>query len=380
MKNTYKVSIMEEEKLMHAVSKKADNDSLRLMRYYHMPDLSRTVDSPLHEIVKRVTSLLVLKDFDDIDIPEVIPTKILFDLFNFPSNHPARSKSDTYYVDEENVLRTHDTVMWYYYLGLPEIKQKISNNEDLGVVCYGKVYRKDEIDRHHMNIFHQFGGLYLQPDTKGIMSIDELKKVLSQIVKSIFGEDVKFRFNIDTFPYTDPSLEVEVEINGKWIEILGGGMPRKSVLKEFGLEGYNGWAFGFGLERLAIVSMELPDIRLLWSEDERVKKQLILGNKFKEVSKFPAVVRDISFVVPNSFIPNDYFDRIREVGEGFVEEVELLDKYENEAKFGAGKLSYTFRITYRHLNRTLTNSEVNDFHSKIEEMTTKEFGGAIRLV
>jgi phenylalanyl-tRNA synthetase alpha chain len=212
------------------------------------------------------------------------------------------------------------------------------------------------------------------------MSIDELKNVLSQIVKSIFGEDVKFRFNIDTFPYTDPSLEVEVEINGKWIEILGGGMPRKSVLKEFGLEGYNGWAFGFGLERLAIVSMELPDIRLLWSEDERVKKQLILGNKFKEVSKFPAVVRDISFVVPNSFIPNDYFDRIREVGEGFVEEVELLDKYENEAKFGAGKLSYTFRITYRHLNRTLTNSEVNDFHSKIEEMTTKEFGGAIRLV
>ena len=182
------------------------------------------------------------------------------------------------------------------------------------------------------------------------------------------------------FRSTDPSLEVEVEINGKWIEILGGGMPRKSVLKEFGLEGYNGWAFGFGLERLAIASMELPDIRLLWSEDERVKKQLILGNKFKEVSKFPAVVRDISFVVPNSFIPNDYFDRIREVGEGFVEEVELLDKYENEAKFGAGKLSYTFRITYRHLNRTLTNSEVNDFHSKIEEMTTKEFGGAIRLV
>ena len=365
---------------MGEVLKRTDNESLRLMRYFNMPDLSRTEGSPLHEIVKRVTGLSIIKDFDDIDIPEVISTKILFDLFNFGADHPARSKSDTYYVDDENVLRTHDTVMWYYYLNLPEIKQKIAEGQDLGVMCYGKVYRKDEIDRHHMNIFHQMGGLYLQPDSKGIMPIDELKNVLSQIVQSTFGIDVKYRFLEDTFPYTDPSLQIEVEVNNKWVEIMGGGMPRKSVLKEFGLEGYNGWAFGFGLERLAIVSMELPDIRLLWSTDARVQKQLVLGNKFKEVSKFPAIVRDISFVVPNSFIPNDYFDRIRELGEGFVEEVNLLDKYENAKKFGEGKLSYTFRITYRHLDRTLTNSEVNDFHTKIEQMTTSEFGGVIRVV
>jgi hypothetical protein len=88
-----------------------------------------------------------------------------------------------------------------------------------------------------------------------------------------------------------------------WVEIMGGGMPKKSVLKKMGLEGYNGWAFGFGLERLAIISMELPDIRLLWSEDPRVKKQLKMGQKFVEVSKYPPIVRDISFIVDKSLIP-----------------------------------------------------------------------------
>ena len=117
-----------------------------------------------------------------------------------------------------------------------------------------------------------------------------------QIVKALFGDAVKYRFLDDIFPYTDPSLQIEVDVNGQWIEILGGGMPKPSVMKKLGLEGYHGWAFGFGLERLAIISMELPDIRLLWSTDERVKKQLHMGNKFVEVSKYPPVIRDISFI------------------------------------------------------------------------------------
>jgi phenylalanyl-tRNA synthetase alpha chain len=343
-----------------------------------MTDLSRSKESPLSEIIKRVTNLPLLQNFDDINIPEVIPTNIIFDLFNFAPNHPARSKSDTYYVDEKNVLRPHDTVMWYYYLNLPEIKSRIAQNKPLGVMCYGKVYRKDEIDRHHMNIFHQMGGLYLVPDSEKILVLDDLKNVLSEIVQSIFGKNVKYRFLDDTFPYTDPSLQVEVEINGKWIEILGGGMPRKTVLKDFGVEGYNGWAFGFGLERMAIVSMELPDIRLLWSEDPRVKKQLILGNKFVEVSKYPPVVRDISFIVKKDFIPNDYFDLVREIAPGLVEEVQLLDKYENVEKFGADMISYAFRITYRSTEKTLLSEEVDVLHKKLEEETSKVFGGKVR--
>ncbi len=377
MKN-YIIPRDEEKALLAEFNKRNDIEAQRIKRYLAMPDLSRTPGSPLNEIMKRVTTLPVLKDFDHIDIPEVIPTNILFDLFNFAANHPARSTSDTYYINPKNVLRTHDTVMWYYFLNLPEIQAKIAKKESFGVMCYGKVYRKDEIDRHHMNIFHQMGGLYLVPNDKKVLVLDDLKAVLSEIVQSIFGKETKFRFNVDTFPYTDPSLEVEVEINGKWIEILGGGMPRPTVLRDFGVEGYNGWAFGFGLERLAIISMQLPDIRLLWSEDPRVTKQLKLGQKFVEVSKYPAVVRDISFIVPNTFIPNDYFDLVRELVPDMIEEVALIDKYENAKKFGEGKISYAYRITYRSLDRTLTSEEVDVLHKKIELATVQTFGATVR--
>ncbi len=266
-RTVYTVPLDDQKRLMQQLESRDDAEANRIKRYLSMPDLSRTPGNPLYEIAERVLGLPVLNNFDNIIIPEIVPASVSFDLFNFAPDHPARSTSDTYYVDEKNILRTHDTVMWYYYLTLPEIKKKIAERKPLGVCCYGKVYRKDEIDRHHMNVFHQMGGLYLQPDSEGMLDIDELKNVLGKIVQGIFGENTKFRFNVDTFPYTDPSLEVEVEINGQWIEILGGGMPRKSVLENFGLTGYNGWAYGFGLERLAIISMELPDIRLLWSED-----------------------------------------------------------------------------------------------------------------
>src|SRR3989338_1572836 len=277
---TYNIPLADQERILQESDKRSDPEIARIKRYLAMPDLSRTEGSPLFDLAERVKNVPSLKDFDNIIIPEVVPTDVSFDLFNFSADHPARSKSDTYYVNETNILRTHDTVMWYYYLNLPEIKDKISRNESFGVLCYGKVYRKDEIDRRHMNIFHQMGGLYMVPDSKEILSLDDLKSVLTEIVQTIFGKDIEFRFNVDTFPYTDPSLEVEVEINGKWIEILGGGLPKEKVLKDFGIEGYNVWAFGFGLERLAIISMELPDIRLLWSKDARVKTQLKMGNKF----------------------------------------------------------------------------------------------------
>ncbi len=109
-----------------------------------------------------------------------------------------------------------------------------------------------------------------------------------------------------------------------------------------------------------------------------MKKQLKLGQAFVEVSKYPPVIRDISFVVPTSFVPNNYFDLIRDVGEEIIEEVQLLDKYENAEKFGADKISYAYRITYRHPDRTLTNEEVDAIHKKIEEKTASEFGATIR--
>ena len=375
----FNIDTDEEKKLLADLTKRADVEALRMKRYLAMPDLSRTKTSPLYEIVERTKKLPVVKDFDNIVIPEIVPADISFDLFNFAPDHPARSASDTYYVDGKNILRTHDTVMWYYYLQLPEIKKKIAEKKPLGVICYGKVYRKDEIDRKHMNIFHQMGGLLLMPDEKKQFVLDDLKAVLSEIVQSIFGKDIIFRFNKDTFPYTDPSLEVEVQIKGEWLEILGGGMPRKEVLKNFGLEGYNGWAFGFGLERLAILGMELPDIRLLWSTDERVRKQLKLGTKFTQVSKYPSIIRDISFIVDaKDFAPNNYFDLVRDIVGDLAEEMALVDQYENEKKFGKGKKSYAYRITYRSLDRTLTDAEVNALHKKLEEKTKEVFRATIR--
>ena len=374
-----RINTEEQDKLLRDLESRTDAEAIRIKRYLAMKDLSRTPESPLFDITEKVKQVEALKGFDVIHIPEVISTEILFDLFDFAPDHVARSKSDTYYIDEKYVLRTHDTVFWYYYLNNPEIKKRISNKETLGALCYGKVYRKDEIDRKHMNIFHQMGGWYLQPDSMGTMPLESLKDVLHEIVESLFGKDVKYRFLDDTFPYTDPSLQIEVMINNQWVEIMGGGMPKKSVLKKLGLEGYNGWAFGFGLERLAIIGMELPDIRLLWSDDERVKKQLVLGQKFKEVSKFPAIVRDISFIVDTAnFAPNNYFDLVRDVIGDMAEEMALIDEYENAAKFGEGKKSYAYRITYRSLTRTLTDTEVNDLHKKLEEETKKAFSAAIR--
>lgn len=371
-----KANLEEQNRLIKELESKRDAQSERLKRFLKMPDLSRTEDSPLKEIVDRATHTKSLEGFDVIETPEIVPTHILFDLFNMPEGHPARSPSDTYYVDDQNVLRTHDTVFWYYYLNDPEIKKRIANKEILGAVCYGKVYRKDEIDRNHMNVFHQFGAWLIAPDEKKIITPEDLKNALSDIATNVFKAN--FRFYDHQFPYTDPSFEMEAEIGGKWVEMVGSGIVRKSVLKNMGLEGYNGWAFGFGLERLAMASMDLPDIRLLWSEDPRVKKQLKLGNKFKEVSKFPPITRDISFIVNNDFVPNNYFDLIRDLGGDLVEEVQLLDKYENVEKFGAGKVSYTYRIVYRSNERTLTTEEIDPIQDKIYKQTAEQFKADLR--
>jgi phenylalanyl-tRNA synthetase alpha chain len=230
-----------------------------------------------------------------------------------------------------------------------------------------------------MNVFHQIDGWKIIPNTEGVMPLDELKRVLVEIVQTVFGENVQYQFLDDTFPYTDPSTQIEVMVDGKWVEILGAGMIKPSVLAKLGITGYNGWAFGFGIERLAILSMELPDIRLLWSNDDRVKKQLVLGQKFKEVSKFPAIIRDISFIVDSAtYQPNVYFDLVRDVVGDLAEEMALIDEYENVAKFGEGKKSYAYRITYRSLDRTLTDTEVNDLHKKLEDETKKNYNATVR--
>ncbi len=351
-----------------------------MKRYLSMPDLSRTKGSPIFELVRRITSISDFRNFNVIHVPEIMSTEIAFDLFDFPADHPARKKSDTYYVDDNHILRTQTTVMWYYYFQQSEIKERLAKKEPLGVFCYGKVYRKDEIDSRHMNVFHQIDALYIAPKEVQRIDLDTLKDVELKIVKAIFG-DVESRFAEETFPYTHPSTEIEIKRDNDWLEILGSGVVKSSVLEMLGVDPniYNGWAFGSGIERWAMISTSLPDIRLLWSEDPRVKSQLKLGQKFKEVSKYPPVTRDISFVVDKNFVPNDYFDLIREtVGEDMIEEVKLIDKYEDEKKFGQNKVSYAYRIVYRSLDHTLTSAEVDKMHKSLETKTREVFSATVR--
>ena len=380
MRENVIVTSPEEKTLRNELAVRNDAEARRMEGLFVMPDLSRTEGSPIKNIIEQIAAIEDFTDFDIISVPEITPVPIAFDFFDFALDHPARSVSDTYYINPGHILRTQTTVAWYYYLTSERAKEKMKNKEPIGVFCYGKVYRKDEIDRKHMNVFHQLDGFYLVPKDQKEITLKVLQDVEANIAKQIFGEQIEFRFLTDTFPYTDPSTQIEVKFGDEWLEILGSGVIKPSVLEKLGVDSsiYNGWAFGFGVERWAMISMELPDIRLLWSDDERVKKQLVLGQKYKEVSKFPPAIRDISFIVSNNFVLNDYFDAIRDIGGDSMEEVALLDKYENATKFGEGKMSYTFRITYRDLGKTLTSEEANSLHKKIEEMTVKDFGGVIR--
>src|SRR3989344_2306850 len=377
---TIKIESSEETEILKKLDDRNDPEGLRMKRFLTMPDLSRMPGNPLYEIVQRVLNWPSFKGFDVIQVPEIVSTEVGFDLFVFPVDHPARSRSDTYYIDDDHILRTHTTVMWYYYLKDEDVKKRMAVSEPVGAFSYGKVYRRDELDRHHMNVFHQIDGWYLAPKDKDIITTAELQEALSGFAKAVFGSDVQVRFNDDRFPYTHPSIEMEINKNGKWLEVAGAGVVKGSVLEKFGVDSskWNGWAFGPGLERFAMISMELPDIRLLWSQDERIKKQLKLGQKYQEVSKYPPITRDISFVVSKDFVPNDYFDLIRDLGGDLVEQVELIDKYEDSKKFGADKVSYTYRIDYRSMERTLKSEEVDEIQGKVYKQTAEQFNAGLR--
>jgi len=178
MRSEIKIESAEEKEILKALANKEDAESKRMVRFLKMPDLSRTPESPLHEIVQRVLTWPNFKGFDVIQVPEIVPVSISFDPFDFPADHPARSRSDTYFVDDNNILRTHTTVMWYYYLNDENVKKRMAAGEPLGAFSFGKVYRKDEIDRHHMNVFHQIDGWYLIPKVKKIITIEDLKECL----------------------------------------------------------------------------------------------------------------------------------------------------------------------------------------------------------
>lgn len=378
----YIVSMAEQYEILNKLNKRTDVQAERLKRYMSLPDLTRLEGSPVKAITERVINLPSLKNFDIIGTPQVISPEIVFDLFNFPKDHPARTESDTYYVDETHILRPHTSLMWKYYLELPEVREKLDKYGSVGALCYGTVYRRDEIDWQHSNVLHHIDGLYVCKKEITELGQSDLEDILWEAARSLFGKDIKAEFRVDHFPYTDPSLEMNIAWDDKWVEILGAGIVHPQVIKNLGFDPnvYNGWAFGFGADRLAMIKMRIPDIRLLRSTDERVLKQFKdIDHIYQPVSKYPSVVRDISFIVgKKQFNINRYYEIVREIGDELIEEVKLIDEYEDMKRFGADKKSYAFRIVYRDLDRTLTNEEVEAVHKSIEEKTASEFSAVIR--
>ncbi len=371
----------EEKPILESLSKRNDFDALRLKRLLALPDLTRKEHSPVKLVVDKILTLPELHGFDVVSIPETITLEHNFDTFDFSEDHPSRRETDTYFVAPNRILRTQTTSMWLYYLRDSEAVRKLEERGWVGLVSYGKVYRKDEIDRKHFPVFHQLDGLFLTKRMGKVIMLEDLQKVLTAIVCAVFGPKVVMRFLDDTFPYTDPSTQMEIKFGNDWLEILGAGLAKGTTLQKLGIDPkvYNGWAFGFGIERLAMQKMNIADIRVLWSDDPRVTTQFTsIESMYEEVSKYPAVIRDISFIVSKEIVPNRFYEIARELGGDLIEEVQLTDNYENDAKLGPEKKSYTFRIVYRSFTRTLTNDEVNEIHKKIEELTKKDLAAVIR--
>ena len=368
-------------RLKEELKEKTDINSQRIKRLLALPDLSRKENSPIKFIADKILNMPEFLDFDVIEIPEIVSVRDNFDLLNAPPDHPSRKETDTYYVNKDYVLRTQTTVMWPFYLQRPETIEKLKKNGELKLLSFGKVFRKDEIDRNHYPVFHQVDGFYLCKTEDREIGLKDLQKVLENIAKSIYGDSVKYAFLKDTFPFTDPSTQIEVEKDGKKLEIVGAGVVHKQVLANLNIDPavYNGWAFGFGLERLAMAKMNIPDIRIFWSDDSRITKQFKnIDSQYKDVSKYPMTYRDISFIVDKKMSLNDYYEIVRDYAVDLIEEVKLLDKYEDDNKFGKDKISYTFRIVYRSPERTLTNIEINEIQAKIREKTEQELSAVLR--
>jgi len=287
-----------------------------------------------------------------------------FDKLLIQKEHPARSLSDTYYFDENTCLRTHTSA---------------HQNELLSKGCEkflvtGDVYRKDEIDSSHYPVFHQMEGVCIVEDNENVQ--EEFKNKLIGLVDYLFP-GCEYRFNDDYFPFTDPSLEIEVKFNGEWLEIMGGGIVQGKIMENCGLKNKKAWAFGLGLERLAMILFNIPDIRYFWTTDERFLNQFKSGEivDFKEYSKYPPCSKDVAFWLNDEYNYNDFCEIVREMGGDFVEEISLLDKFTNPK---TNKISHCYRITYRSNDRSLTNEEIDEIQSKVRNLLKEQMDLELR--
>lgn len=374
----------------------------------------------------------------------VVTTDENFDSLGFPPDHPGRHPSDTYYINKTTLLRTHTSA---HEAGL----FRISKTD--GYLVSGEVFRRDEVDRSHYPVFHQMEGARTWdrakvPDGDIVAAVRDdsarlpehgievddphpphhpernplqaehhsaaeaeaigqhLKRSLELVVVEIFSRakaaaaradplyvdrPLRMRWVEAYFPFTSPSWELEVYHEEEWLEVLGCGVTKQEIYINAGRPSQLGWAFGLGLDRIAMLLFKISDIRIFWSQDTRFQKQfsgvsknLDLLRPFRPFSKHPACYKDVSFWLRSSssaqgdarpFHENDLMEIVRSVAGDVVEDVKLVDDFTHPA---TGRRSLCYRINYRSLERTLTNFETNQLHEAVERALVEGLGVEIR--
>jgi len=230
---------------------------------------------PISLVQDQMLSVFTSMGFDVVEGPEVEYDLYNFELMNIPKNHPARDAQDTFYIEDNVVLRTHTSPV--------QARTMLGRKPPIRIVCPGRVYRADEVDATHSPVFHQMEGLVVAED----VTMADLKGTLDAFAQKLFGEDMTTRFRPSFFPFTEPSAEVDltcVNCHGKgcrickgtgWIEVLGAGMVNPKVLEMCGIDSkkYSGFAFGVGLERIAMLRYGITDMRALFEGDVRFLSQ-----------------------------------------------------------------------------------------------------------
>ena len=230
---------------------------------------------PMNAVLEELMDIFVGMGYEVVEGPEVEFDHYNFELLNLPKNHPARDAQDTFYIDDNIVLRTHTSPV--------QARIMTTRKPPIRIVCPGRVYRADEADATHSPVFHQMEGLVID---EGV-TMGDLKGTLDAFAARLFGSDVTTRLRPSFFPFTEPSAEVDLtcaNCRGKgcrmckgtgWIEVLGAGMVNPKVLKMCGIDPdrYTGFAFGMGLERIALLKYNIPNLRLMYENDLRFLTQ-----------------------------------------------------------------------------------------------------------
>ncbi|MBP0979254.1 MAG: phenylalanine--tRNA ligase subunit alpha [Oscillospiraceae bacterium] len=230
---------------------------------------------PLTIVTRELEDIFLGMGFEIASGPEIETVYNNFDALNTPLNHPSRDLEDTFYINNNIVLRTQTSSV--------QIRTMRDKKPPIKVISPGRVYRSDDVDATHSPVFHQLEGLVVDKD----ISMSDLKWTLETFIKKLYGQDIKIRFRPHYFPFTEPSAEIDISCfvcGGKgcrvckgegFIEILGAGLVHPNVLKNCGIdpEIYSGFAFGMGLDRIVMRRFNIDDLRLLYDNDIRFLSQ-----------------------------------------------------------------------------------------------------------